>query len=103
MIEKALALVFDLSTAAMLKGIILQGLNSVTLLGAVFVKAPQLLAIWKNQSVGGLSEATFVWETISHACGTGYNVLQGHPFATWGELAFLVIQCRRIFVPVFWM
>ena len=34
-----------------LQAVALQGLNAVTLAGAVFVKAPQLLQIWRVRSV----------------------------------------------------
>lgn len=44
----------------------LQAMNGITLLGAVFVKAPQLVQIHRVQSVAGVSEQMVVGEVVSN-------------------------------------
>eukprot|EP00926_Amoebophrya_sp_RCC4398_P002735 GSA120T00005481001.1 len=90
-----------MATLDSLFALALQAMNGITLLGAVFVKAPQLLQIHRAQSVAGISEQMVVGEVLSCACSVIYNVIKGFPFATWGEAMFLWVQ-STIQVMQFW-
>ena len=55
-------------------GAVLQGLNAVTLLGALGVKAPQILKIYGAKSVEGLSERALVVEWVANFWFEGRSV-----------------------------
>ncbi|CBZ50311.1 hypothetical protein NCLIV_007850 [Neospora caninum Liverpool] len=65
------------------------------LVGGSLVKLPQLIKILRAQSVEGLAEMSVFVEAISSSIFVSYNVLEGHPFATWGEMLF-VFFCSRL-------
>lgn len=62
------------------------------LVGGSLVKLPQLIKILRAQSVEGLAEMSVFVEAISSSIFVSYNVLEGHPFATWGEMLFVSLQ-----------
>ena len=62
------------------------------LLGAVFVKVPQIFNIVKAKSAKGLSLSSLIMETVSITILLAYNVREKNPLSTFGELGFLTVQ-----------
>ncbi|KAL0485450.1 mannose-P-dolichol utilization defect [Acrasis kona] len=62
------------------------------ILGAMFFKIPQILAILRNKSVQGLSLSMFVLELVGHMITLSYNLRHGNPFSTYGETFFVILQ-----------
>ncbi|KYK67481.1 PQ loop repeat-containing protein [Toxoplasma gondii TgCatPRC2] len=62
------------------------------LVGGSLVKLPQLVKILRAQSVAGLAEMSVFVEAISASIFVAYNVLERHPFTTWGEMLFVSLQ-----------
>ena len=78
------------------KSTVLNGLNLGVLLGALAIKLPQILKIVEARSVAGISESSLVLELISATCACLYALLMGHPFASWGEMFFISVQCLML-------
>ncbi|PFH32731.1 hypothetical protein BESB_013430 [Besnoitia besnoiti] len=64
------------------------------LVGGSLVKLPQLLKIIRARGVEGLAELSVYVEAISAAIFVVYNVLEQHPFTTWGEMLFVFFVSR---------
>ena len=56
------------------------------------VKIPQLLKLLRAQSAQGVSFLSYLLETSSLLISLAYNVRQGFPFSTYGELALIAVQ-----------
>ncbi|KAL8270500.1 hypothetical protein Esti_005593 [Eimeria stiedai] len=69
-----------------------QTLNYVILAGSLVVRLPQIITIFKAQSISGISEASVLVEALSSWLFVIYNLLQRHSFKTWGEALFIGIQ-----------
>lgn len=69
-----------------------KGLGLGIVLGGSIVKIPQILTILKNKSAEGLSLASFLLEALSYSITLSYNIRQGNPFSTYGEIMFIYIQ-----------
>ncbi|CAO3631398.1 unnamed protein product [Mucor hiemalis] len=69
-----------------------KGLGLGIVLGGSIVKVPQILTILKNQSAQGLSLTSYLLETFSYFITLSYNLRQGNPFSTFGEIMFICIQ-----------
>ncbi|KAI8982395.1 hypothetical protein BDF20DRAFT_987297 [Mycotypha africana] len=69
-----------------------KGLGLGIVLGGSIVKIPQILTILKNRSAAGLSLSSYIIETLSYFITLAYNMRQGNPFSTYGEMMFIVIQ-----------
>ncbi|KJE94517.1 hypothetical protein CAOG_05150 [Capsaspora owczarzaki ATCC 30864] len=67
-------------------------LGYVIILGAVFVKIPQILKIVKAGNAEGISMISNVLELAGYITTFGYNAVLNYPFSTWGEYLFLTIQ-----------
>ncbi len=67
-------------------------LGYLIILGAVFFKIPQILAIIKNKSVAGLSLSMFGLELVGFFITLAYNIRQNNPFSTYGETIFVILQ-----------
>ncbi|EER03947.1 Mannose-P-dolichol utilization defect 1 protein, putative [Perkinsus marinus ATCC 50983] len=80
---------------------IVNGLNMGIMAGALAVKMPQIIKIFANKSVQGISEASFALEFIASSLFCTYNMLMRHPFAAWGEMFFVSVQCM-ILLCLFW-
>jgi mannose-P-dolichol utilization defect protein 1 len=76
--------------------------NYAMLLGGSLVKLPQIIPILQTWKVDEFSEASFAIEFVANVFFCAYNLLQGHPFKTWGENAMLTIQCG-VQIGLFWM
>ena len=57
--------------------------------GSAGVKLPQLLAIYRARSVGGLAGSSIIIELAATVSSFAYFMALGYPFSTWGENFFL--------------
>lgn len=64
------------------------------------VKIPQLLKLLNAQSAEGISFLAYLLETASYLISLAYNVRNGFPFSTYGEVALIAIQNVAISVLV---
>ena len=60
--------------------------------GSALVKVPQLIKIWRAQSVAGLSFASVIMENLASTSSFCYYITLGYPFSTWGENFFIFFQ-----------
>lgn len=67
-------------------------LSLCILLGGLFVKVPQILKVLTNRSSKGLSLLSLVIETSAAMISVAYNQRKEHPFTTFGESLFIMIQ-----------
>lgn len=72
-------------------------LGYLIILGAMFFKIPQILAIIRNKSVEGLSLSMFVLELVGYFITLAYNLREKNPFSTYGETFFVILQSTFIF------
>eukprot|EP00922_Rhytidocystis_sp_ex-Travisia-forbesii_P056249 GHVS01083283.1.p1 GENE.GHVS01083283.1~~GHVS01083283.1.p1 ORF type:complete len:282 (+),score=16.42 GHVS01083283.1:430-1275(+) len=77
-------------------------LDVAIIFGATIVKLPQILKIQQAQNVAGLNESSFVIEVFAGSLFVGYNILEGYPFSTWGDVAIVVLQCI-VLVLLYWV
>ncbi|KAI9264418.1 hypothetical protein BY458DRAFT_513969 [Sporodiniella umbellata] len=75
-----------------IKYAISKGLGLGIVLGGSIVKIPQILTIFKNKSATGLSLTSYLMETLSYLITLSYNLRQGNPFSTFGEIMFISLQ-----------
>ncbi|KAI9473647.1 MAG: hypothetical protein EXX96DRAFT_596717 [Benjaminiella poitrasii] len=75
-----------------IKYVISKGLGFGIVLGGSIVKIPQILTILRNKSAQGLSFTSYIMETLSYFITLAYNLRQGNPFSTFGEIMFICIQ-----------
>ncbi|KAI7221643.1 mannose-P-dolichol utilization defect 1 protein [Hortaea werneckii] len=64
------------------------------------VKIPQLLKLLNSQSAEGVSFLAYFMETASYLISLMYNVRNGFPFSTYGEVALIAIQNVAITILV---
>lgn len=76
-------------------------LNYGVLVGALFYKLPQIAQIVSAQDVYGLSEVFLSLDLVSGVLWACHNVLAGHSFATWGEVAFGTVQ-NAVLLLLYW-
>lgn len=62
------------------------------LLGGLFVKVPQILKVLMSGSSRGLSLLSLFIETTALLISVAYNLRKQHPFTTFGESLFIMIQ-----------
>ncbi|KAF2771067.1 mannose-P-dolichol utilization defect 1 protein [Teratosphaeria nubilosa] len=73
----------------------------IAIIGASsIVKIPQLLKLLNSQSAAGISFLSYLLETSSYLITLMYNVRNGFPFSTYGELALIAVQNVAISVLV---
>jgi mannose-P-dolichol utilization defect protein 1 len=77
---------------ACLKLLLSKILSYGIILGAVFVKLPQIFKIVGSKSTTGLSPAMYVLENIGYLITVVYNIRLGYAFSTYGENVFLLMQ-----------
>ncbi|KAI9018114.1 monosaccharide-p-dolichol utilization protein [Phycomyces nitens] len=82
----------NLTDVPCIKYTISKGLGLGIVLGGSIVKIPQIMTIIKNKSAQGLSMSSYLLETLSYAITLAYNLRQGNPFSTYGEIFFISIQ-----------
>ena len=88
-------LVFD---EVCLKKFISKGLGYAMTGAASFVRAPQIRTMYKSKSSLGLSSTSVYLELLMYGLTVAYNILQGNPFAAYGENVMLVVQATIIMV-----
>ncbi|OWF54482.1 mannose-P-dolichol utilization defect 1 protein-like [Mizuhopecten yessoensis] len=66
------------------------------ILGAVLVKLPQILKIFKAKSAEGISFISVLFELIAVSATTTYGYAMKFPFSSYGEGIFLVLQTAAI-------
>lgn len=64
------------------------------------VKIPQLLKLLNSQSAEGISFLSYLLETSSFLISLMYNVRNGFPFSTYGEVALIAVQNVAISILV---
>ncbi|GBG70927.1 hypothetical protein CBR_g8228 [Chara braunii] len=65
------------------------------------LKLPQILIILKNNSIEGLSIASFELETVGFTIALSYILTKNLPFSAYGELVFLLIQALGLNVLIY--
>ena len=92
----------DLSIEALIP-LALQALNGITLVGAIGVKAPQIIKIASARSVAGLNEQSLVMEWVANVLLAVYNLLKGatqqcgpHFFRKLTNESLLEIQIKAL-------
>lgn len=81
--------------------IVSKALGFAIILASFFLKVPQIVKIAKAQSVAGLSTASLYLEVVLYLASLVYNVLQGYPFSTWGEVVIIFAQ-TVIILSMYW-
>ena len=84
-----------------IKELVSAALSMAILAGSVLLQVPQILNIMKSKSVEGISGTSLYASVVIPITFLAYNVLQGNPFATWGENVFSLIQ-NVILVVLYW-
>lgn len=69
-----------------------KGLGISIIATSSIVKIPQILKLLTSQSAAGISFLSYLLETSSLLISLAYNVRQGFPFSTYGELALIAVQ-----------
>lgn len=82
----------NVSDVDCLKLFLSKGLGIGIVLGGALAKLPQIIKIISAQSARGLSFESYVLETCAMGITFAYNLRQGNPFSTYGEVAFLTLQ-----------
>ena len=73
------------------------------LFGGLFVKIPQILRILNQKTAFGMSIFALVLEILSLALSVAYNFRKMHPFESYGESLFLLIQTVLIVFLAFFL
>lgn len=89
---KTLVLDVDLSHIDCLKLGVSKALGIGIIGASSIVKVPQLLKLLNSQSAEGISFLSYLLETSSYLITLAYNVRQGFPFSTYGEIALILVQ-----------
>lgn len=82
----------ELPTLDCLLPLISKALGYTIVAASTIVKLPQIYLILKNQSVEGLSPASFELEVVGFTISLAYCISKRLPFSAYGELLFLLIQ-----------
>lgn len=89
---KTLILDLDPTNTTCLKLAISKGLGIAIVGTSSVVKIPQISKLLRSQSAEGVSFLSYLLETSSLLISLAYNVRQGFPFSTYGELALIAVQ-----------
>ena len=90
----------NLSDTQCLKLALSKGLGIGIIGASAVVKVPQLLKLLNSQSAEGISFLSYLLETSSYLISLMYNVRNGFPFSTYGEVALIAVQNVAISVLV---
>mmetsp|Transcript_6437 Transcript_6437/g.11225 ORF Transcript_6437/g.11225 Transcript_6437/m.11225 type:complete len:241 (-) Transcript_6437:1798-2520(-) len=74
------------------KLIVSKALSSAIIAGALGVKLPQIIKIYRAKSVEGISETSFYIEVLSLAFVSAYYYHQRQPLSTYGESVIILVQ-----------
>ncbi|KXT03849.1 hypothetical protein AC578_8965 [Pseudocercospora eumusae] len=89
-----------ISDTTCLKLAISKALGIAIIAASSIVKIPQLLKLLNAQSSSGISFLSYLLETTSYLITLIYNIRNGFPFSTYGEIALIAIQNVAISVLV---
>ncbi|KAF2352267.1 PQ-loop repeat [Trinorchestia longiramus] len=64
--------------------------------GSMLVKVPQILKITRASSAEGINFTSSLLELIAIIASFSYNFVNGYPFSSWGDNAFLLLQTALI-------
>ncbi|KXL47327.1 hypothetical protein M433DRAFT_64238 [Acidomyces richmondensis BFW] len=90
----------NISDVECLKLAISKALGVGIIAASSVVKIPQLLKLLNSQSAEGVSFLSYLLETASYLITLVYNVRNGFPFSTYGEVGLIAIQNVAISVLV---
>lgn len=85
----------DLTSEYCLKLGLSKGLGLAMVAGGAILKLPQIITVVRSGSARGLSLSSYVLDTVATGITVAYNVRNGFPYSTWGEMAFLLAQNVR--------
>lgn len=60
--------------------------------GGAILKLPQIVTVVRSGSARGLSLSSYVLDTAATAITVAYNLRNGFPWSTYGEMVFLLAQ-----------
>ena len=72
------------------------------LIGAFFVRIPQIYCIIKTKSVQGINDVMYYLENISCIISAAYGFRMMIPFTTYGENYFLLVQNSIILAQIYY-
>jgi mannose-P-dolichol utilization defect 1 len=78
-----------------------KALGIVIISAASIVKVPQIIKLVRSKSAEGLSILSYILETASFLITLAYNIRQGNPFSTYGEVSLILVQDVLISVLIF--
>ena len=90
----------NLSDTVCLKFALSKVLGVGIIAASSIVKIPQLLKLLNAQSAEGISFLAYLLETSSFLISLFYNIRNGNPFSTYGEVALISIQNVAISILV---
>lgn len=69
---------------------------------SLMLKFPQIIKIYKNSSVAGISLTSFYFEALGFSIMAAYGLHRQQPFSTYGEYAIVSVQCL-IQIILYWV
>ncbi|KAK5172099.1 uncharacterized protein LTR77_003737 [Saxophila tyrrhenica] len=90
----------NLTDTVCLKLAVSKGLGIGIIGASSIVKIPQLLKLLNSQSAEGISFLSYLLETASYLITLMYNIRNGFPFSTYGEVALIAVQNIAISVLI---
>jgi len=73
----------------------------LVVVGSTIVKFPQILKIFREKSVVGISLMSVFLELLGLSITVSYALYKANPFSTWGECLFMTVQNLVIIVLIF--
>ncbi|GAA5883685.1 hypothetical protein JCM3774_002953 [Rhodotorula dairenensis] len=90
----------DLTSSECLKLALSKLLGLGMVAGGAILKLPQILTVVRSRSARGLSLSSYVLDTVATGITVAYNVRNGFPFSTYGEMGFLLAQNAVLIVLI---
>uniref|UniRef100_A0A1Y1NKW7 Mannose-P-dolichol utilization defect 1 protein homolog n=1 Tax=Photinus pyralis TaxID=7054 RepID=A0A1Y1NKW7_PHOPY len=91
---------FNFFSAPCFKTTLSKCLGVVLILGAVLVKVPQIIKIFKSKSAVGISISSVTLDLVAITIFLSYSFVKGFPFTSYGDALFLAIQTLIVGVLV---
>ncbi|GJN93487.1 hypothetical protein Rhopal_006544-T1 [Rhodotorula paludigena] len=82
----------DFTSDRCLKLALSKGLGLGMVAGGAILKLPQIVTVVRSGSARGLSLSSYVLDTAATAITVAYNLRNGFPWSTYGEMVFLLAQ-----------
>ncbi|KAK5645883.1 hypothetical protein RI129_004347 [Pyrocoelia pectoralis] len=83
---------FNFFNAPCFKSTLSKCLGVLLILGAVLVKVPQIIKLFKSKSAVGISISSVTLDLTAITIFMSYSFVKGFPFTAWGDGFFLAIQ-----------